>query len=499
MESRGMSIFLEEKVLEYGEIKSDKLAIGFKNEKVTYKELKNKILQICSFLSKHGIGRKSIVLLQAVTGSDYIATYLALHCLGAIAVPIDRKANIETIKDIQRQLETFFFIGEDKSVSLLNNGIRYPDYLEEKDVFHYVPLVYSAEDIYDILFTTGTTGQSKGVMVTRGSVLAAIQNEIEGPKMTSGEILLIPIPLNHSFGIGKMRAVLYLGGTAILQNGVSMVSELNNNIQKFHCTAMICVPSALNIISKQAGERLGEILGNLHFIEAASAPFGVELKEKLLLQLPNVHILNRFGSTETPAAIYLDIKENPDKLASIGRAVSGVRVKIVDETRQEIASSKENIGKIAISGAMLMKGYYKEEELTKSVLQDGWLYSKDMAFIDRDGYVFLMGRDDDVINTGGKKFSPLEVEDLLMKSELVKECAIVGIPDPDGVLGTIPVIAYSPCQKHVDGKAILNYLKERIEKYKIPMKYICVKSLPRNYMGKLERNMVKKLFVENGL
>lgn len=493
-----MSVFLEDKVLEYGETKPNRLAVGFKDEQITYKALRGKILRICSFLSRQGIGRGSIVLLQAVTGSDYVAAYLALHCLGAVAVPIDRKAAVETIRDIQKQLETSFFIGSDKSAALLNGGIRYSDCMEEKEIFHYVPLVYEAGDIYDILYTTGTTGQAKGVMATRGSVLAAIQNEMEGPEMTSEEVLLIPIPLNHSFGIGKMRAVLYLGGTVVLQNGVSMAAELKNNIEKFHCTAMICVPSALNIISRQAGERLGEILGNLHFIEAASAPFGIDLKEKLLEQLPDVHILNRFGSTETPAAIYLDMKETPDKLASIGKAVSGARVKIVDEERKEIISSKENIGKLAISGAMLMKGYYRAEELTKSVLQDGWLYSKDMAYIDQDGYIFLMGRDDDVINTGGKKFSPLEVEDLLMKSELIRECAIVGIPDPKKMLGMVPVMAYVPSREGIGESAVMKYLRERIEKYKIPVKCMRVKLLPRNYMGKLERNKVKELFTMDG-
>lgn len=491
-----MSVFLEEKVLEYGESRPDHLAVCYRDERITYGELKHRTLQICSYLNKQRIGRNSVVLLQAVTGSDYIATYLALHCLGAIAVPIDRKAAMETIRDIQIQLETCLFIGSDKYVSLLGKGIRYSDFASEEDLFDYIPLKYDAEELYDVLFTTGTTGQSKGVMVTRGSVLAAIRNEIEGSEMTPEEVLLIPIPLNHSFGIGKLRAVLYLGGTIVLQNGVSMVAELKSNIERFHCTAMICVPSALQIICRQAGERLGELLGKLHFIEAASAPFGVDLKERLLAQLPDVHVLNRFGSTETPAAIYLDIKKTPDKLSSIGKAVSGVRVKIVDEERSEIISSKENIGKMAISGAMLMKGYYGAEELTRSVLQDGWLYSKDMAYIDQDGYIFLMGRDDDVINTGGKKFSPLEVEDLLMKSEMVKECAIVGISDPDGMLGTIPVMAYVVNREGMDESAIVSYLREHVEKYKLPVKCVRVKALPRNYMGKLERGKVKQLFAK---
>ena len=490
-----MFITLEEKVLEYGEKNAGKLAIGFKDETITYSDLKNKILTTCSFLSKNGIGKNSIVMLQALVGSDFISTYLAIHCLGAIAVPIDRKAVIKTVLDIQKQLDTKFFIGAEQFVTEMEYGMSYTMIQEEREVFEYSPAVYGPDEIYDILFTTGTTGQSKGVMITRKSVLAAIQNEIEGAGLRPDEVLLIPIPLNHSFGIGKLRATLFMGATVILQNGVSMIAELKNNIFKYSCTAMICVPSALQIISRQAGNRLGEILGHLHFIETASAPFGTDLKEILIQQLPDVHLLNRYGSTETPAAIYLDIKEAPDKLESIGKVLSKVKVKIVDDLKQEIISSKEHIGKIAISGAMLMKGYYKDEKLTDSVLIDGWLYSKDMAYIDNDGYIFLMGRDDDIINTGGKKFSPLEVEAILMQSGLVKECAVVGIIDTEGLLGMIPALAYVPIvSSGTEENEVIGYLKEHIEKYKQPVILKAVTVLPRNYMGKLERGKIKEMF-----
>lgn len=491
-----MAIALEEKILQYGESQATKLAIGYKDEAVTYGDLKYKILRACSFLSKNGVKKNNIVLLQALAGSDYISVYLALHCLGAIVVPVDRKAIAETVLGMQRQLDTKFIIGTEKFVAGMKRGMTYTMLHEEKEVFEYKSSVYNQDDMYDILFTTGTTGQSKGVIITRKSVLAAIRNEIEGAEMIPDEVLLIPIPLNHSFGIGKLRAALYMGATVVLQNGVSMVAELKNNINKFNCTAMICVPSALQIISRQAGNRLGEILGNLHFIETASAPFGVDLKQILLKLLPDVHILNRYGSTETPAVVYLDIMKSPDKLESIGKALSDVRVKIVDDFRQEIDSSREQIGKLAISGPMIMRGYYKDEKLTESVLVDGWLYSRDMAYIDEEGYIFLMGRDDDVINTGGKKFSPIEVEEILMKSGLVKECAVVGITDTEGLLGMIPALVYVPLdQPEVEENEIIRYLKEHTEKYKQPVVWKMVKQIPRNYMGKLERRKVKEMFI----
>lgn len=489
-----MGITLEDRVLQYGKTQPQKNAIASSMEMLTYGELREKILCAASALKERGIDKGDIILLQAVADSDYIATYLALHILGAIVIPIDRKATVETIVDIQKKMDAVFFIASKKMLHKLERVISYEELFMSMQWKDDALNDINMEDIYDILYTTGTTGQSKGVVTTRRTVYAAIQNEIEGTNLTDTDTLLIPIPLNHSFGIGKMRAILYVGGTLVLQNGVSMVTELKSNIEKYSCTAMICVPSALQIMSNQAGERLYEVLGNLRFIEAASAPFGLELKERLAKSLPNTHILNRYGSTETPAAVYLDIKDYPEKKASIGKALSNVRIKIVNDDGEEISSSENQIGKLAIFGPMVMEGYYHEPELTQSVLRDGWLYSKDMAYIDSDGFIFLQGRDDDVINTGGKKFSPIEVEDILMKSMLVKECAIVGIPDSQKVLGNVAVLAY--VSDEMDEKDIIEYLKEKVEKYKLPVKCIKLKTLPRNYMGKLERKKLREMFTE---
>jgi long-chain acyl-CoA synthetase len=492
-----MSESLESKVLSHGIKYPDKLAVVTKNEQVTYADICKRIKIFVNSLRKLGIKENDTVIIQAIASSDYIAAYIAVHCVGAVAVPLDRKAVEESVRTMKTQLNAGYIIRNLQLQQKVNETILYDTLYSDCETDDKTDVLErNKSDIYDILFTTGTTGQSKGVVTTGQSVLAAIANEIEGSGLTAEDVLLIPIPLNHSFGLGKLRAALYVGATVVLQNGVSMVTELKNNIDKFQCTAMICVPSALQIISNQSGDRLKEVLGGMHFIEVASAPFSVELKEHLMQQLPDVHIINRYGSTETPAAIYLDIKEAPSKIASIGKALSNVRVKIVSDERSEIASSKENIGKLAISGNMLMQGYYKDDELTHSVLENGWLYSKDMAYIDSDGYIYLAGRDDDVINTGGKKFSPLEVEDILMKSGYVKECVIVAVPDPQKVLGNVPVLAYVPMTEECVEDDIIAYLKKHIEKYKIPVQCMRIKSLPRNYMGKLERKKVRQLFME---
>ena len=177
---------LEEKVLKYGENMPDKLAIGYRNERFTFGDLRCGILRMANYLHKQGIDKKDIVLLQAATGFDFVSAYLALHCLGATVTPLDRKAAKDTVEHIKKQLDTEYIIGTEQFLSENNidMGISYEQMKHEKDMFTYSSESYSAHEQYDILFTTGTTGTSKGVIATRSSVLAAIDNEINGPGMT---------------------------------------------------------------------------------------------------------------------------------------------------------------------------------------------------------------------------------------------------------------------------------------------------------------------------
>jgi long-chain acyl-CoA synthetase len=486
---------LEERVLQYGIKFPDKIAIGTRKEQTTYGQLRGKILRAVKYFEKKEIKKGEKILLQAVQGSDYIAAYLALHCLDAVVIPVDRKATLDTLSNMKNQLTAGIYIS-DKSVDMEIEQLQYQDIFKDNGAEDVNFSQFDENDIFDILYTTGTTGQSKGVVTTRKSVYFAIQNEIEGTGLTEDDVLMIPIPLNHSFGIGKMRATLFLGGTVVLQNSITMVPDLKKSMKEFQCTCMICVPSALQMLCKLTGERVQEVIGGLRFIEAASEPFPLKLKEEIVDLLPETHILNRYGSTETPGAVYLDITAAPDKKASIGRALSRVKIQIVDENRKEIVSSKDHVGKLAIAGPMVMKGYYGAEELTNQILSEGWLYSKDLAYIDEDGYIYLVGRDDDVINTGGKKFSPLEVEEIIMKSGFVSECVMVGIADRKGVMGILPALAYVADKQEIHEYDILDYLKDKIEPYKMPAKCVRLERLPRNYMGKLERKEIKKILEE---
>jgi long-chain acyl-CoA synthetase len=357
------------------------------------------------------------------------------------------------------------------------------------------PFPAMPDELSDILLTTGTTGGAKGVMLSHRNIKAAIDNVIAGQCLTTEERVLIPIPVNHSFGIRVLRAVLYQGATVVLANGFSSIKLLNDFIHEYNCTGMCCVPTAISLLYQQTRGSINKLLGSLRYIEFAAAPFSTELKERLLGDLPQTRIINSYGSTEAAGVIYMDYRARGDKLSSIGKPSPGVAVRIVDDECHEIKSHKDNIGRLAIRGDVVMGGYWNDTDLTNKTIVNGWLLTNDCAYIDDEGYVFLMGRSDDVINTGGKKVSPLEIEETVLAFPGVRECCCISVNDPQGIVGQVPVVFVTmESGESFAEKQLYDYLAGHLEKYKIPQRIIPIDEIPKNYMGKYLRRDLAEIW-----
>ena len=215
--------------------------------------------------------------------------------------------------------------------------------------------------------------------------------------------------------------------------------------------------------------------------------------------LPNTKIVNTWGSTETGGAIFLIVSENPDKLTALGKPIEGVEVKTVDTEGNEItARDIDTAGRMVLRGKMQMMGYYQMPEANAQTLVDGWLYTNDMVYLDEDGYIYMLGRADDIINVGGEKVSPVEVENIAQEFEEIRECACIGVDDPDGILGKVPVLYIVPEGSAVNEEELTKFLAERMERYKLPQRYLNIRELPRNRMKKLDRKALYRRWEENG-
>ena len=492
-------------VLAHAKETPDKLAIGFKKIRVTYGELG---IQVRAFAQKlqqeFGIEKGDFIMISAVSKPEYIVGYLAVQYLGGVSIPIDKSAKLENILDVYEYAQPKILLADGK---VLHEKIRvaslkgvYADCLEiPEEELTVAYQEHSDEELSEILFTTGTTGKPKGTMLSVANIYASTHNTWHGVGMQTDYVVLLPLPLNHSVGMRVTRTIFYIGATLILQNGFTFAQELEKNIEGFHCTGLVSVPASIELVYRQMQDKFAGIMGNLRYMEFGSGSLSYDMKKKLVNMLPNTKIVNTWGSTETGGAIFLIVSENPDKLTALGKPIEGVEVKTVDTEGNEItARDIDTAGRMVLRGKMQMMGYYQMPEANAQTLVDGWLYTNDMVYLDEDGYIYMLGRADDIINVGGEKVSPVEVENIAQEFEEIRECACIGVDDPDGILGKVPVLYIVPEGSAVNEEELTKFLAERMERYKLPQRYLNIRELPRNRMKKLDRKALYRRWEENG-
>ena len=481
----------------------DKPAVIFKKEQLTYAELNQKMVNIAGRLSELGVKRGDRVSFSATSKPEMAAVYLAIQYLGAVAVFIDKNAAPGTAAKIYKDAGSDIFF-TDKPLKEFAEACRTYSlkkvYTEtgEKPAAYELP---GEDDLAELIYTSGTTGEPKGCMLTYKAVYNIWMNTINGIGMRDDDIVLLPLPLNHSFALRVFRACLYLGATVVLQNGFTFAQEIEKNLDAFHCTAIAIVPASVETITKQMQDKFTEIMSRFRYIEVSAGSLTVEQRKRLTKQLPNTVIHNTWGSSESGGALFLNVTEEAktgEKIAALGKPLEGVEVRTVDEDGNPFRSSEKNPGRMTIRGDMQMAGYWNKPELSAKTLKDGWLLTGDMIYIDDDGYLYMLGRADDIINVGGEKVSPIEVENTAGEYENIAECACIGVPDPEGVLGWVPVMYVVTRNSRYSEEELRNFLASRLERQKIPVKFIELFSLPRNAMQKIDRKALKALWESQG-
>lgn len=485
-------------VLEHAAAHPDKNAILFKKQAVSYGALAS-MLKIGALIlrDEYGIKAGDRVILSGLSKPEYIVTYLAIQFLGAVSVPADKSALEESLTSMSKYIKPALFISDkavdDPDVRKISMHGFYQsilDYDGSKDIEYVRP---DKQEISEILFTTGTTGAPKGAMLSLNAVQHISMNTINGTGRTEDDIELIPLPLNHSFGMRVLRALLYLGGTIVLQNGFMFPKETRVNIERFGCTGIAIVAASIEMLYRSLGDQFVEVFGQLKRIEIGASSLSASMKKRILTILPDVVLLDVWGSSETGGAIFLNATEHPEHLSSIGKPIKGVEVRLIDsEGNDTVADSPERCGRMILRGEMQMSGYFGMEELTGETLVGGYLYTNDMAYRTDDGFIYMMGRADDIINVGGEKVSPVEVENTAALYENVRECACISGSDKEGIFEQVPVLFIVSDSYGFDEHDMVHFLSSKLEQYKIPKYFVEIPELPRNRMMKIDRKELKR-------
>ena len=293
-----------------------------------------------------------------------------------------------------------------------------------------------------VMFTAGTTGSPKGVMLSHDSFSSYILSNVSPPEIESEEKNILTVPLYHIAGIQAVMAAIYGGRTLIIQRQFEPV-EWMTLVQEEKANRAMMVPTMLKMLMDHKDFETFD-LSSLEVITYGAAPMPLEVIKRAIGQFPGTFFINAFGQTETAATITMlppedhllegseeEIEKKLNRLTSIGKPLSDVEVRIVDEDGGEVAVGET--GEIVAHGPRLMKGYWNQQAATAEALRGGWLYTGDLGYFDEDGYIFLSGRAKDFIKRAGEMVSPEEVEQILHSHPAIDEAAIIGVPDLDSV------------------------------------------------------------------
>lgn len=480
-----------EAVALHAEEHPDKFCAADGKNEFTYGEFWAHICGYAEHLKELGIQKGDHVVVRNSQNAATLITGLAIQLLGAVFVPLEKEVADQRIAQIIETVNAKLYVAQKKSevpcvfepiMESLKHPVEHTGY--DASIFP------EKGDIAEILFTTGTTGKSKGIELNHGSVVAVAENVIDGVEMKKDNVELIPVPISHSHGLRRYYANMLNGSSVVLLGSIVFVQVIFNCIEKYHVTSMDLVPAALGTIFRLSEDRLGDYKDCLDYVQLGSAPIPDQDKERLRRLLPNTRLYNFYGSTESGCSCIIDFNQYPEKKNCIGRPTCNAKFIFIGENGTPIQATKENPGLLASAGSMNMMGYYKEPELTASILHDGYIRTEDLSYMDEDGMICLLGRKGDVITSGGSKIAPGEVEDAAGKFEGILECACV--PAASELLGQEPKLFVVMKEgASFDQAAIIQYLKGKLENYKVPRLVVEIERLPRSSNGKiLKRELV---------
>ena len=464
------------------------IAIVSESTTLTWRDLARRVHAAAAQLAADGVRAGDRVILAASSSPAFVCGYFAVHHLGAVALPVDPKIPAPRLSDIaERTSPQAIFLARAIDVSQRTRDIEELGAASAANAGD--PVVRSPEDTADILFTSGTTGRPKGVVLSHRAILAAARNinAFVGNGPEDREV--VPLPLSHSFGLGRLRCSVLAGGTLVLVDGFTAAGNLFAAMEEWRATGFSFVPAGLAVLLQTTRDRLGDFAGTLRWVEVGSAAMPLEHKERLMRLLPRTRLCMHYGLTEASRAAFTEFHEWRDRLDSIGRATPGVEIRVVNENGSEVPSGDR--GRIVVRGENLMSGYWDDPELTEAAfLDDGWLVSGDLGRADADGALYLEGREKDMINVGGREVSPVEIERILEELPQVAECACAGIPDPQGITG-LAVKAFLVASRDaapLAPKELAKHLRGRIEPYKMPAAFEWIDAIPRTDNGKVQRS-----------
>ncbi|MBK8505748.1 MAG: acyl-CoA synthetase [Saprospiraceae bacterium] len=479
-----------------------RLAIKSDNKDYTYR-------QLLDASAKHALtllnGRSDLnearIAFIANPGFDYVAIQWGIWRAGGIAVPLCIKHPYASIKYVVEDTtaEAVFYTEEYKDLI----SPLFSDFTIRAVSLEAIPTQNGNLPVIDsdrramILYTSGTTGQPKGVVTTHQNIEAQIKSLVTSWEWNQDDHILNILPLHHVHGIVNILSCALWSGACCEFLPKFDPEEIFKIFLKKEINLFMAVPTIYykliaywNELPEEIKIQTSDILRDFRLMVSGSAALPVSTLEKWQ-EISGHTLLERYGMTEMGMAIS-NPYQGERRPGFIGQPLAGVKIRLVDENQEAVPDGTP--GEIQIKGPNVFKEYWGRSKATEEAFIDGWFQSGDIA-IWKNGSYRILGRNSvDIIKSGGYKISALEIEEVLRKHPAIKDCGVVGIPDEEwGEIIAASIVLNDQNQELPD---LQNWLKDKLPNYKIPRKYLAQEDLPRNVMGKVTKKDLQKLFRE---
>ncbi len=437
---------LEQSIEHFASLTPDKVAVVCGNEQATYAQLWAGIGQRAEELRLQGVEPHRPYVYRASQDIDFLLTYCAVHVLRAIATPLETSVSQEKLEETSQKVRSY-------------------DY---------------ADDIADLLFTTGTTGDAKGVMLSSQALVTCAENFIYDLQYTAELCYIVSGPLNHIATLFKLHPMFMIGGTVCILDGLKNLNAFYDVFRlPFSKFATFLVPASIRMLMQFSYKELCEQASRIDFIETGAAPITHHDMQRLAEALPHSRLYNTYGGTEIGAVCTYNFNDGRYMEGCIGRPMHHSQVTIAPD------------GHVVVAGPTIMSGYVGEPEASARILQPDGIHSSDLGYVDEEGMIHLTGRRGHVINIGGFKVDPFEVESAASAYPGLKDC--ICIPATHPVIGTVlKFLVVLDDSLTLDKRHLALFLKEHLEQYKVPTLYEQVDKVQRTYNGKLDRKFYEQ-------
>ncbi len=482
------SLFLKICIENYGKT----AAIENDNE-IKYGELLEMASKVSRYFTTQNITKGQHIGLIFNNQIEFICSMFGILLSGNIVVPISYNATCEEIDGIIRSCDVSACI-TDKKKSNLIKGIPCFDYDEAIRCEcvgnnRQMKEMGDEKEVAFIFSTSGSTGVSKSVQLTHENIYESARAHSESLQLSEDDIFLVTMPFHMSHGVSNVIVSCIMSLTKIAIYKVPIIPrKMASILNKHKITIFSSVPTYMSLFSKYQSKRCEFPSVKTVIIS------GAKLYEKQYLEIKNIFknadVIHTYGLTEASPRVTMMTKES-DYLSS-GKPVRGVEVRIVNSAGEILPT--EEVGEICVKGKNVMKGYYKNDDLTRNTIVDGWLYTGDLGMFDAAGNLHIMSRKKNIIISGGQNIYPEEIEEKLLAYDNVREVVAFGYPDE--LYGEIVLVIMAVNSEEDFYRHDKELFEKKISSYKKPLQYIIVDNLPKTATDKIDRKKSKALGTE---